>query len=282
MDNKRFSKNLIFAFSAQGISLVFSILMSLIVPKMLGVEQFSYWQLFIFYGNYVGFFHFGLSDGIYLRYGGTNIENFNKAHIVSQFRLMIMLQIILCIAILPLVINVIPIWERQFVWLISGIYLIVANATWYWGYVFQAANKTSIYSTSVILSKVIFVVFILLMFVVKPNTFIPFVVFYVFAQAIALVYVLIKAKEFLFIKQLPLIETISEATQNIRIGINLTISNVASNLILGVGRKMVDASAGISSFGMLSLAVSLTSFFLQFISQVSMVMFPALRQINNK
>jgi len=277
-----FLHNLKLALTAQGISLLFSILMSLIVPKMLGVEQFSYWQLFIFYSNYVGFFHFGLSDGIYLRYGGTDIEDFSKPHIISQFRLMIVWQLLICLIMIPVLMCTVPNWERGFIWLINGIYLVVANATWYWGYVFQAANKTSVYSTSVILSKAIFIIFVLIMLLIKPNTFIPFILFYVFAQAIALVSVLIKAKDFLFVKQLSLTKTISEAIQNIRIGINLTISNVASNLILGVGRKMVDASAGINSFGMLSLSVSLTSFFLQFISQVSMVMFPALRQINEE
>ena len=45
---------------------------------------------------------------------------------------------------------------------------------------------------------------------------------------------------------------------------------------------MIDATQGISSFGMVSLAISLTNFFLQFISQVSMVMFPMLRQFEHE
>lgn len=58
-EKKKFINNLLTAFLAQGISLVLSLAMSLLVPRFLGLEQYSYWQLFIFYTGYVGFFHFG-------------------------------------------------------------------------------------------------------------------------------------------------------------------------------------------------------------------------------
>ncbi|WP_249630235.1 hypothetical protein [Streptococcus uberis] len=70
--NKSFKKNLLAAFSAQGVSLLISILMSLFVPKILGITEFSYWQLFIFYIGYAGFFHFGYNDGLYLKLGGKD------------------------------------------------------------------------------------------------------------------------------------------------------------------------------------------------------------------
>ena len=70
--------------------------------------------------------------------------------------------------------------------------------------------------------------------------------------------------------------------ENAKIGINLTVSAIASSLILGIGRIFVDASIGLESFGLVSFAISLTSFFLQFISQISMVLFPMLRRFNEK
>lgn len=75
MNKKSLIRNLIYAFSAQGISLILSVLMSMIVPKLLGVEDYSYWQLFIFYIGYVGFSHFGLTDGIYLRLVAVYMRN---------------------------------------------------------------------------------------------------------------------------------------------------------------------------------------------------------------
>lgn len=277
---KRFTKNLIFAFSAQGLSFIFSVLMSLLVPKVLGVEQYSYWQLFIFYSTYVGFFHFGLSDGVYLRHGGTELENLDKESIGSQFKLMVLWQTVFCACALPVIIYLTSIAERIYIWFLVAIYLVVGNATWYLGYVFQAANQTSVYSTSIIISKASYILFILVMIIIRSSDFKPFVAFYVVAQGVAFLYIAYKGRSFIFAKMRPLENTIKEAISNILIGINLTISNIVSSLILGIGRAMVDRTAGIESFGLLSLAVSLTNFFLQFIAQVSLVLFPALRQIN--
>ena len=78
----KFWNNIIFAFLAQGISLFLSVLMSLIVPKFLTVRDFGYWQLFIFYFGYVGFFHFGLNDGVYLKYGGKSYDEMDKPLLV--------------------------------------------------------------------------------------------------------------------------------------------------------------------------------------------------------
>ncbi|MGN0414936.1 MAG: oligosaccharide flippase family protein [Agathobacter sp.] len=279
---KNFRKNLIYACVAQGISFCFSFLMSLLVPKLLGVEQYAYWQLFIFYSSYVGFFHLGLSDGIYLKCGGIEAANLDRAEIVSQFRLMIGWQICICMIGLLFIIPSTLAYERKMVWIFVALYLILANATWFWGYVFQAANQTRVYSISTIISKSAFIIVVLVMFVIKPTSYLPFVASYVVVQGIALLYVLYKSNDFQKTKSLRFTDAVRVTWDNIKIGINLTISNIVSSLILGVGRAMVDKSAGIGSFGMLSLAVSLTNFFLQFITAVSMVMFPALRQITEQ
>ncbi|MCK1192653.1 hypothetical protein MXZ23_03430 [Streptococcus uberis] len=60
------------------------------------------------------------------------------------------------------------------------------------------------------------------------------------------------------------------------------LANIASMLILGIGRISIDSHWGIQAFGKISLALSLTNFFLLFIQQVSMVMFPALRRVDKE
>ena len=69
---KAFKTNLIYALIAQTISLLLSLIISFIVPKFLGVEEFGYWQLFVFYSSYVNIAQLGISDGLYLRLGGEN------------------------------------------------------------------------------------------------------------------------------------------------------------------------------------------------------------------
>lgn len=278
---KKFVRNLFFAFAAQGTSMILSVFISLILPKVLGVEQFAYWQLFIFYSGYVGIFHFGLSDGLYLRYGGTSVDKMDKSLIGSQFKLMILWQLVISTFVLCVIPFVITDGDRSFVWIMTALYLVIANATWCLGYIFQAANETKIYSTGMIISKGAFIVVLLISFVLRLYDFKFYIVLYVAAQGLACIYSIIKGWMFVTAKFLPLKVTWHEMLANMKIGINLTFSNIASSLILGLARGFVDVHWSIASFGVFSLAISLVNFILQFINQVSMVMFPALRQINN-
>lgn len=279
---EKFKKNLIFAFLAQGASMILSILTSLILPKILGVESFAYWQLFLFYSGYVGFFHFGLSDGIYLKYGGTPIEKMDKSLLGSQYRLMLLWQTVISAIALVAIPYFIHDPNRLFVWLLTAIYLIVANATWCLGYIFQSANETRIYSTATIISKLLFAFAIVICVITKQYNFRVYTSLYVAAQGVALIYSLFYGWEFVKAKWISIRTTWSEAFSNMKIGINLTFSNIASSLILGFGKGFVDRHWNLSAFGMFSLAISLVNFILQFITQISMVMFPALRQISDE
>ena len=63
MNYSSIARNTMIAFAAQFISLSVSVVMSLLVPKIVGVADYGYWQLFMFYTTYSGFFHLGLNDG---------------------------------------------------------------------------------------------------------------------------------------------------------------------------------------------------------------------------
>ena len=72
MNYSSIARNTMIAFAAQFISLSVSVVMSLLVPKIVGVADYGYWQLFMFYTTYSGFFHLGLNDGVYLINGGLS------------------------------------------------------------------------------------------------------------------------------------------------------------------------------------------------------------------
>ena len=142
MNKKSLIRNLIYAFSAQGISLILSVLMSMIVPKLLGVEDYSYWQLFIFYIGYVGFSHFGLTDGIYLRLGGSVYEELDYVKYKTQLVLSLLIQFSIAVVAL-FVFSLVQIESmRMTVLSWTFIYMLIFNAAGYLGYIFQAVNQT--------------------------------------------------------------------------------------------------------------------------------------------
>ncbi|MBU3172989.1 oligosaccharide flippase family protein [Clostridium estertheticum] len=281
--NMKFTKtinNIIYAFTAQGISFVLSVMMSLVVPKILGVQEFSYWQLFVFYTSYVGFFLFGLNDGIYLRIGGMEYESLDSKSVASQFWIAFLFQCILAGVLISYSLLFINDWNRSFVFITTAIYLPLNNASGFIGYIFQAVNKTKIYSLSVIIDRLCFIVVVIILLILKCDSFIWFIVLNLIGKLFALMYCIWKGRSIIFVRIESIKKTLKEILINVSVGVNLMFSNIASLLILGIGRFIVDGKWGIGAFGRFSFSLTLATFLLSFISQASMVLFPALRQTN--
>lgn len=277
--NSTFAKNILYAFFAQGISLCLSVFMSLIVPKVLGVGQYSYWQLFIFYVSYVGFFHFGLNDGVYLRLGGMDYDKLDYSALAGEMRILFYVEILIA-GIISVAVNFMDIaLERKYTLFFTSVYLVVSNVSLFIGYIFQAVNMTKVYSMSVIWDRVLVSVSFMALVLCKVKEFYIYVIFYTASKFSSLLYCIVKGRKLVFSKRLGYKESFSWVKKDILIGINITVANIAGNFILGIGRMVVDQRWGIESFGKFSFSLSLTSFFLLFISQVSMVLFPALRKV---
>src|SRR5258708_37062470 len=55
---------------------LFNILLVFLVPRLMSVEDFGYWRLFLLYAGYAGFLHLGFTDGALLRWAGRPLGAF--------------------------------------------------------------------------------------------------------------------------------------------------------------------------------------------------------------
>ncbi|HMM07267.1 MAG TPA: hypothetical protein PKD52_11505 [Clostridiales bacterium] len=272
--------NMIFAFAAQGVSFGISIMQALVVPKFLNVTDYGYWQLFIFFVSYAGFFHFGLNDGLYLKLGGTPYEEMDHDRIGSQLRVSVIFQILLGIFI---VVGA-GVWtadsDRFFVIASFAVYMVVANAGTFVGFLFQAANKTKIFSIADMIMKIFFICVLVILLILRIYSFKLLILFYIIGLILSAGYYCYWGRKLIFARFCGLKTAVRDIFGNISVGIKLLIANLAGMLILGIGRVIIDHIWGIEHFGQISFSLSLTNFFLMFMYQVSIVLFPALRQID--
>ena len=96
---KNVFQNVSYSVLANGINTLVSMVLVFIVPKALGVREYSYWQLYTFYVTYTGFFHFGWADGIYLKFGGKKYEELDKTYFNRQFWLLTFFEILIALVI---------------------------------------------------------------------------------------------------------------------------------------------------------------------------------------
>lgn len=278
MNLRKLARDFSVAASAQAISLVLSFALSFFVPKFLGVEEFGYWQLFVFYASYSGFLTFGLNDGVYLLNGGTERNRIDKGSVSSQFFVCMAMQITISVIVALVAITCFE-QQRQWVVLLFAVYTLFFNLSGYLGYLFQAMNETRIFSLSTIISKGSYFIPLLALLCIREDSFVPYAVFYTVAQATALAYCLFKARDILSAAKLPAREALSKAKRSIAVGIKLMLANISSMLILGSMRFLADTFWGVEVFGEISFSLSLVNLFIVFVSQLAMVLFPALRQL---
>lgn len=272
-------KNIGRVYSAQIFTLIFSLLMSLFVPKILGVEEFSYWQLFLFYASYVGILQFGLNDGIYLRFGGKDLNMKEEMLISNQLNIMILVMAALSVLVI-LVVSFSQIRGRpKAAVLISvAIYAVTYNITGFCGSILQAANKFKLYSRSIMIEKTFMSIAILVIAIFHINDFRILTGCYIVASIILDALFILNAKN-LFFRTLRFSNNIfREIFKNICVGINLMFSNIASALIIGICRFIISEHYPISVFGFVSFALTLCGFCLAFISQIGTAIYPILRK----
>ena len=281
LNYKKLISDLLTAFGVQGVSFICSVVTTLLVPKILGVEEFAYWQLFVFYTSYVSFFQLGLNDGIYLQHGGESRDAIDKSLIRSEFNVGASYQLVAALIIAGYGLFC-ESGDRVFVILASSSYLLLSNLSFYISFVFQAMNETKIASYSTIVNRGIYLILLLLCIGLRIEDFEVYVFFYLVAQAITLSYLLWKARDFARVGLLGFRQSARETLRSMKLGVVLTIANVSAQLIMGMSRIVIDHVWGLAAFGQVSLSLSIVNFALVFVSQAAMVLFPAMRSVGRE
>lgn len=277
---KKVKQNFIFAFIAQAISLIVSCSTNLVLPKVLSVSGYSYWQLFLFYCTYIPCLALGLNDGIYLRYGGMFRQELDKDAVKSQLIVGMGYQLFLGMMVNFTFILFSHSSQRRLLFVLVLIYYLFYTGHNFLGFIFQAINETNIYSKSIIIVRIIFFtsqVMLMISGVTNVNIYIGF---YIVSISIAFGYLIWIFRPELAEGNFSFHKGVSESLISIRVGISLMFANICSLLILGVCRQIIDVRWGLISFGKVSFALTLMNFALTFITQIGLVLFPALRRLS--
>lgn len=269
------------AFLSQGISMLLSIITSLVVPKVLGVTQFGYWQLFTFYMSYTVYALLGVADGIYLKEGGKKRNEISCADTSGQYLVSLCVQTACATLIVVYALSVEEDGgERAFVFVCVVAMLFLQCAVTYLSWIFQAVNEPRIYSHALMANRIVFFLMLVPLLTLRVGDYRWYVGAFILAEVVMLVYCVRQGKDFIFHRPCDRRRAVRLFASNAKTGLFLSVAVGASTFSLGIVRLFVDATQPIEVFSVASLALSLVTFILSFIAQVGMVLFPALRRAN--
>ncbi|EGQ9178612.1 hypothetical protein R7Q46_21435 [Vibrio sp. 811] len=280
---KKVLTDILRAMASNALSIFASAFIILVLPKFIGLEEYSYWQLYIFYSSYVGFLHLGWSDGFYLNNGGKNFDSINKERTSSNYYSFILFQIFLAVSIIIISTTLSDNYAQVTFYI--AVCLLLTNIRSYSQFLLQATSRIKEYSSIIIIEKVTLVIGVTIVLLFYDVKFEMIILVDLLSRLVALTISSYRCKSILFYENVncaTLILGLEDTKKFIYSGFKLMFSFICSLLIFGVVRYMIEAKWGILAFGEVSLTLSLATLFVVFINSISIVLFPVLRNINEK
>jgi O-antigen/teichoic acid export membrane protein len=273
-------KKLGYSFGANIISLLVSVLTVSFLPKYMTLADYGLYQLFLFYFGYVGFLHFGVLGGGIIRYAGCTYFDLDYATLKSECVILLGILIVLS-GILWGANTVLAIFTDSTVIVLFLVSMFMQHFIWYSISMLQMSNRIEDASRLLFGERISWGILSIGAIILG------------YAHAVDIIFVfaatriLVMCYSFLFVPEIvkaPVHFTThvwNEFIINFKVGFPITLSDICSLLVIGIIRFAISDVWDITVFAKTSLVLSITFFFLTFITTASTVLLPALKQLED-
>lgn len=277
-----FISNVSYTLTANIITLLISILVISILPKLMGVSEYSYFQLYIFYTSYVVFFHLGLPNGIYLRYGGKEFSELNQGQYRIQFWILVLFTFFISMSGSIYFILHFGITNKSYIFIMTCICGLLVLPRDYILLTFQATNRLKDYGKATLIDRMIFLSLVSFFLIIGKRDYTLLIHADLSGKGITLFWLLLKCRKTLFQRLSELRQGWMELCRNISAGSKLMITNIFDMMIIGIIRIGIEDYWDIDTFGKISFTLSISNLLMTMIQAISLVIFPILRRTDQK
>ncbi len=258
-------KNILRVILSNLIMLTSSVVLGLILPIFLNVEDYGYYRLFLFYVGYVGVLHFGFNDALYIKYGGVNHSSINRQILRKEHRTFVKYQLLISILIL-----VIALILKNIYIILFAIIIIPVNTGSFHKLFYQATGQFKRYSAITIFYTIINLILIGLLLVFKIYN--P--IYYILVTIVAYLIVFIKMEyDFMvFTKGVKTEGKVNIINYN-KIGIFILIGNLCVLFISSTGSWFVQFFMSMKDFAIYSFAVSMMNMILLVVNAIGLTFY---------
>lgn len=245
------------------------------MPKWIGVEDYGYWQLYVFYAAYVGLAHLGWTDGIYLRYGGEKSESLRADQFAGQFLLLVGTQLILAAFLGGA--GLVATGDYRVVLFFLASCLVLTNARSYSLQILQATGEIRASSRVISVGQIFYLALVIVSIVFAPGNYQLLMAADIAGRVVSLAVSLFFCRRILWGR---LILDFHEICENLRFGSKVIFSYLSSLLIIGIPRFGIERVWSVEVFGKISLMLGIVRLLVTFLQSGSVVLFPYLRRIS--
>lgn len=288
--NKRNISNIIKVSLVSLFSLGASLLSGFLIPKILSINSYGYYQTALLYAAYLGVAPLGFLDGIILRYAGKSEEELPSDRFRFYWRIMFLLHLVLGGIFITFGLTLFKGLEK-WIFIYLGLQLFFGNISSFFANIstltsnFKLYNKVS-FSATVLRFFNLVIVAVLYIFRKSLISDAPFYIF----LGLSLIPTILMFFIYLFRYKSFTFKRNSDASFNkrrevfdlVKIGLPLLISNLLITFLLESDRQFVQIAFDISTYAIYAFAYSLLGLISKLFMSISLVLFPELKKIDSK
>ena len=277
-----FFKNVSYSLISNVSNMLLGIVAVLVFPKFIGVDEYGYYQLFIFYSSIMIITAFGWGEGYYLQIGGKKYLELDKEQESAHFWMMTIIQTAVYFLILLFILLLSNDSDKRLVYILACVWAFGSNPRYFLKLVLQATNSIRKYAVVTITERLISIVLTFALICFGYRDYVMLLVLEVIGRYASLAFAVYFCRDAVFVKPRFSIERFKEIRRYIACGFMVLFASLSSTLIIGLVRLGIENYWSITEFSKVSLAISISNLALQCISAIAVVMFPTLRRMQTQ
>lgn len=230
---------------------IFNVLLIFLIPRLVSVEAYGYWRLFLLYSGYAGILHLGLVDGALLRWAGRPLADFE--HEILPSMKFLFWQHIGMILLGAVALEMFFGSEHRFVGIAVLLYALLINATTLLQFGLQSARMFTAVAVSTASPLGIFLVLVFLCEWWRIPNFKVLILFYLVASAAVFAFLFGRLRKHLIRRHHSGWEAVSN---QILLGWPVLVANTGMCLVQSADRVVLSWQSSIQDFAIYSLAAS--------------------------
>jgi O-antigen/teichoic acid export membrane protein len=248
----------------------FNTMLIFLIPRLMSVEEYGYWRLFLLYAGYVGFLHFGFADGALLRWAGRTLEAIHH-EVGPSWKYMILQHLAVTLPVCA-VLGILPRLSMHFRLVCAGVLVfgLIMNSATLLQYSLQAGRVFRPVAIAAAVPPGVFVVLAFCWSLKNTPTANELMALYAIAWLVVLIYLWVRVKP-QFANSPDAAWTLGKTLT--AIGWPVVLANTGYGLVQSADRLVVSSALPITQFAQYSLAASAMFVPLTAIAAVARVFF---------
>lgn len=271
-------KNISYVFIANSICIVVNVIINFLIPIIFNENAYAYYQLENLYCGYLWILTLGWHEGIYIFYGGLTEDKIDKDGISNQFWMLLCYMTLVLLGIIIFSKFYFDDETRRFVIFISMLSVMIETVRYVYLYYLICINNVKKYSNYLIADRIIYIFCVISIVILNKTGYRELLFSDIFSKLLVVLYMLFFNKGLFFRKISSIKKSLNHTKTLIFSGINVSFAAFVNRFIFGTVRLAIDACWGILVFGKISLTLSISNMFTQFVQALGVVLFPVLRR----